>query len=108
MSQQCFPQPVVITHNAYVDCLLCSPPHHTSSPIDAESFCKSALKLCVCVREREHFMGNMLGRSYSEATEAKFHSPEIWVFPDKTLIQFKLGKNLERRAVSKMMDIWNV
>lgn len=53
-------------------------------------------------------MGNMLGRSYSEATEAKFHSPEIWVFPDKTLIQFKLGKNLERRAVSKMMDIWNV
>lgn len=42
--------------SCFVHCLLCSPAHHTSPPIDAESICKSILN-----PEGEHFMGSVLG-----------------------------------------------
>lgn len=78
MSQQSCPQSAA----AAVPCAPCiaSCAHHTSSPIDAESICKSTLN-----PGREHFMGNMLGHSVIRAVKAKFHSPEVWWFPDGIL-----------------------
>lgn len=58
--------------SCFVHCLLCSPAHHTSFPMDAESFCKSILN-----PGRERFMDNVLGHFISAATKARFHSPEV-------------------------------
>lgn len=77
-------------------CLLCSPAHHTSSPIDAESFCKSILN-----PRREHLMDNELGHSVTEATKAKFHSPEAWWFPDGIL-----GSSQPKQKSREMAGIW--
>lgn len=82
--------------SCFMHCLLCSPAHHPSSPIDAESFCKSILN-----PGREHFVGNVLGHSASEATKAKFHSPEVWWFPDGTL-----GSSQPNQKSREMAGIW--
>lgn len=57
---------------------------------------------------REHFMGNVLGHSFSETAEGKFCSPEIWAFLDKNLIRLNPGKNLGKWSVSDEMDIWHI
>lgn len=51
--------------------------------------------------KHKHFMGNVLGHSYNEATETKFYSPKVWCFPDETLSWVNLSKNLEKWTIIK-------
>jgi len=103
MRQQCFPQSAAIMHKAYVDCLLCSPAHHTSSPTDTESFCKSVLK-----PEKRALHGQCV-RSFLQLSHGSQIS-QSWslMLPRWELELSQPSKCPEKWGVSSKMCIWHI
>lgn len=68
--------------------------------------CRIILQIYIKSRERA-LHGHVLGHSVIEATKAKFHSPEVWWFPDGILGSSQPKQKPKKWLVSGKMNIWH-